>query len=320
MSFVERREAAGEEPTRSPQVRDGGRRVQSDTCLAANICLAIDESGSVCSIGSASSCTDLAANIGVTDANCDYASNCAKFNIDTKNFVKAFIDGFEDKVTTIEPTASVTYGIVSYSTDADNDTPPANYEAAADAKDTVDNLLYEGGYTNIQDAIIECATGLNLQSGGENIIVLIGDGTPTTCNTNSGCSQSSVQTGTATTAANSARNDAVNSGIQIATVAISTVTPDVAYLAGLASSSSLAFNTPDFTGLSQTLATQIAAAVEEACAATEQPSLRGAESKSFEAGGTTPTCFDEASSARVEARRHVPCCRGSGRESCRPTL
>jgi len=289
VSFVERREAARGEPTGSPQVRqhvnDGSpdgfqdsnlsneisrKLSQTGTCLAANVCIAIDESGSVCSKpGVVSTCGNIYVE-GVCDdyprrcERCDLENDCPKFNTNTKDFVNAFIAELDAQVSAIEPTPSVSFGIVTFSTNADNDipdTPLGPYVPASAAQTAVTNLVYEGGFTNIQDAILKCEAGLE-QAGGAKFIVLLADGEPTTCNRDSGCRPNNLDTTDGARAGIDARNEAVDSGIAIAALAIETSSEG--YIKSLASDPSLEFAIDTYAGLLQsTLASDIATAVAD---------------------------------------------------------
>ena len=114
--------------------------------------------------------------------------------------------------------------------------------------DTV-GIVYDGGYTNTQQAIAQCDSTLDsaIVTPGEDpplrYILLFTDGTPTTFGptaTGPNCGSSSCFT-----AATAAANDAKSGGIQIITIAVRDSSTDLGFLFTL-NSTNLGFVTESF--------------------------------------------------------------------------
>jgi len=153
---------------------DGTKVCDAIDCPASkplSVCIALDESGSVCSIGQPNQCAQLADWNGQGNNQCDYANNCPSFNAITKDFTKTLIQGL-DAVSDNSEFSIVTFG--RHAT-VDAALSPANV-----ALDTVDELVYSGGWTNTQAAIMKCREQLD-DAPAENlkVLVLITDGLPT---------------------------------------------------------------------------------------------------------------------------------------------
>jgi len=151
---------------------DGTKLCDSALCprnKPASVCFALDESGSVCSIGRSNSCNNLNGNAGRPNSQCDYVNNCPKFNTSTKTFAKAIIDRI-DEITETE------FAVVTFATNSNID---ASLSFAYSTKNTIDALEYSGGSTNTQAAIEDCR--LELQKAPDNnvkYIIMLTDGSP----------------------------------------------------------------------------------------------------------------------------------------------
>merc|ERR1712003_364003 len=173
---------------------DGRKVCDKNECPISrpiSVCIALDESGSVCSIGSPNLCEDLATQAGNTNNSCDYENNCPNFNDDTKEFANTLITGLD------AVTLSSDFSVVSFARFADKDTP---LTSAINAIDTINNLEYSGGWTNTQAAINECRLELqNAPADHLKFLVIVTDGLPTNnrANTPSGncnsCSQQAIE-------------------------------------------------------------------------------------------------------------------------------
>jgi hypothetical protein len=157
-----------------------------------NLCLAIDESGSICTreTVTAASCTSCGCRSDGTCQHrsegyyyktndvCDCDTDCPRFNTDTKNFATGFIAQFAQKATQNGATQTQ-FSVVSFATKA---TERTGLTTAANAASAVDSLTYTGGWTNTEEALQKCqATLPNTDPTTKNVILLFTDGTPTKC-------------------------------------------------------------------------------------------------------------------------------------------
>lgn len=215
---------------------DGTKMCDSAECpqnKPASICFALDESGSVCSVGASSNCENLKNNVGRPDSSCDYMNNCPKFNVATKTFTKAIIDR-------IDGITETKFAIVTFARNSDKD---ASLSFADSAKKTIDALEYSGGMTNTQAAIEDCK--IELQRAPDDhikYIIMLTDGYPTNNRSNrpfgtpcGSCQQQARQEATL----------AKNLGITLITVGIESVAFDPDFLEEL-SSPGLNFMVDDF--------------------------------------------------------------------------
>jgi len=135
-----------------------------------SVCFALDESGSVCSIGTSRNCDDLQNNAGEENAQCDYLNNCPKFNNSTKTFAK-------DIITSINGVSGAEFSVVTFATNSNIDTGLTSMDTS---KSIIDALEYSGGQTNTQAAIVDCRRELtSAPEGNVKYIVMITDGLPT---------------------------------------------------------------------------------------------------------------------------------------------
>jgi len=151
-------------------------------CNSLSVCIALDESGVLCSNGTPDEdCTQFSTSCESectgSSAYCDYPA-CPNFNIETKNFAKDFIDNLLDEADSqlqID-NANVQFSVVTFATMANIDT---NLTDSTNAKTTIDNIVYSGGFTNHQDAIRRCQDTLSLAPNGKRFMLLFTAGDST---------------------------------------------------------------------------------------------------------------------------------------------
>ena len=161
-----------------------------------NLCVALDESGSVCSKGDAASCTGCQCDRGSTSStcrcaehydrwrcdygHCDCRNSCPRFNgatDSTKAFATSFIQKFDQEAQSRGAT-STQFSVVSF---ADRATAQQGLTSATVAANAVTNLEYTGGYTNTQDALKTCQETFagHTDPTTRNVMLVFTDGTPT---------------------------------------------------------------------------------------------------------------------------------------------
>jgi len=201
-----------------------------------DVCIAVDESGSVCSkiIGQPKLCEEASVEEGdgscdvvidgITTCNgpesdeCNYAApenggnRCEKFNVVTKSFVAALIEKLQIQIFP-EGGNSLRVGAVEYGTDAKVTSVLTN---PADATTAVNGIAYSGGFTNLEDSIKKCQE--TLAGSSAPVIVLVGDGVATTDTSGFRCTGNNAESMVCKTAAKEAADEAKLAGIQIATV------------------------------------------------------------------------------------------------------
>ena len=207
------------------------------TCVgqSLDVCIIVDESGSICSLNSPRTCTggSCAAVDPITGSTfcdgpftgdgCDFENGCPRFNDiagddtpNVKNFAKRFIDEFEDQLANKGATSQ--YSVVEFATLAD---VTIGLTTPAAAKAAVNAIVYSGGFTNLQQGILKCNATLKESKADVKSIIGITDGTPTA--RDDGSSSNRCLPGTAPNtackaAAEAAADDAKAAGIDIATV------------------------------------------------------------------------------------------------------
>jgi len=220
-------------------------------CNSLSVCLALDESGSLCSNGTQpEECTGPSANCDLPD--------CPKFNIETKNFAKDFIDKLLDEADSqlqID-NANVQFSVVTFATVANVD---INLTDSTNAKIAINNLNYSGGFTNTQEAIENCQNTLSLDPNGKKFILLFTDGVPTASD-GLATRPDAIDRNRAEFAALTAR-EAPNF-ITLVTVLVSSVTTDTTFLNGLASNN-LNFTADNFSDVSAITANLVQEILEE---------------------------------------------------------
>jgi len=197
-----------------------------------SVCIALDESGSVCSIGSPNQCDQLAA--GIPSSNCDYENNCPSFNNDTKDFARTLITG-------LDAVAESSFSVVTFARYANKD---IGLTSAISAVNTVDNIHYSGGWTNTQAAIEECRRELeNAPEDHLKFLVMVTDGLPT--NNKADKPQGSDCTSCYNQAVSEA-TIAKDDDVTIIAVGVGSVSFDDALLLDIASDSNHVFSVTDY--------------------------------------------------------------------------
>ncbi len=215
-------------PTPQPSPYPTVSPTPAPTCTAKklDVCIAIDESGSICSFpGTPQLClnglctaTECAGSAGGVSGNCDYANECPRFNdVDVaipnvKNFTTTLISEVEKDLKTKDASNELQVSIVEFATDAVITSELTDDVDAAKA--AVNNIEYSGGLTNIEQAILKCNETLKFSTADLTAIVLVSDGFPTVNGDPATGFPSGDNTGPAVVAADAAKA----AGIQIATV------------------------------------------------------------------------------------------------------
>ncbi len=205
------------------------------TCTAKklDVCIAIDESGSICSLGGDQQfclghgpCTadlcdvdnSLPPSAPGFSNNCDYANNCPRFNdVDVaipnvKNFTTTLISEVEKDLKTKDASNELKVSVVEFATNSEVTTA---LTTPVNAITAVENIEYSGGLTNIEQAILKCNETLKFSTADLTAIVLVSDGFPTVNGfPATGFLPSGDNTGPAVVAADAAKA----AGIDIATV------------------------------------------------------------------------------------------------------
>jgi hypothetical protein len=196
-----------------------------------DVCIAIDESGSICSLGGGQQlclghgpCTADLCDVDPSlppsrpgfSNNCDYANNCRRFNdVDAtpnvKNFTTTFISEVEKDLKTKDASNELKVSVVEFATQAFTTSGLVDSTTAINA---VENIEYSGGATNLEQAILKCNATLNTSTADLTAIVLVSDGFPTIHGDPATGFPSGDNTGPAEVAADAAKA----AGIQIATV------------------------------------------------------------------------------------------------------
>ena len=201
------------------------------TCVGQilDVCIIVDESGSICTNENASpklcnngNCADVDPITGSTfcdgpsSSTCDYEAGCPRFNdiagSDTpnvKNFTKRFIDEVEDQLAN-KGVVTTQYSVVEFATQAfitsgltDNVT----------AKAAVNAIVYSGGFTNLQQGIVKCQETLADSLAQTKVMIVETDGFPNRRNDPAESGNTAARN-----AAEAAANVAKAADIQIATV------------------------------------------------------------------------------------------------------
>jgi len=227
------------------------------------VCIAIDESGSVCtSKGSPSPQLCLGGVLPdpivpdcfSTSDCCDYTGSptlvgpveCPLFNNETKDFATDFIDELTAAIGTGN---TAQYSVVEFATRAKITSGLVN---STTAKAAVSGIDYTGGWTNTEQAIRNCTETLKGSTADTKFMLLLTDGSPTAigefatgradgCDADGGPKNSPCRE-----AAVVAADEAKAADIQIATVLVSTVSTDGDFLEKNISSPDLYFPATNF--------------------------------------------------------------------------
>jgi len=169
-----------------PTPKPTPRPTPSPTCppKKLDVCIIVDESGSICSFDplgnpkvcedgecTATTCTD---TVPPSDV-CNYAEDCPKFNGDIKTFATALITELEGKL--VGDNDELQVSVVEFATNIGEEIIPLTTPELAKA--AVNDLVYSGGFTNVEEAIDACRVQLSSPDTLE-VIVLISDGDATT--------------------------------------------------------------------------------------------------------------------------------------------
>jgi len=190
-------------PTASPTIEAAAATADPSTSPTAaiceekraiDVCLAIDNSGSVCSSGSSPQlCYNCNANQSCKAGEQTFNSLCCGNYEHLTTFASNYIDNLGEG----------TFSVVKFGTTANVISPQGTEE---DAKTAIATSAYTGGYTNTDDAIYRCKNEL---AGKPNpVIVLITDGTPTACRKKGGGYKTISDSGCSSTSCNGCINGA----------------------------------------------------------------------------------------------------------------
>lgn len=167
-----------ESPSDSPTTKcstastapDGVTIIDVNSARDFNLCLAIDMSGSVCNGDSSLLCLDCEP-LNVCRSGKENRRICCPNFSNALKFSEDLIDGLSDLPSDRD------YSVVHYATAA---TVASTSESGPNAIDTIKNLNYSGGKTNLADAISSCQSTLDrLPRRSKNYIVVFTDGFPT---------------------------------------------------------------------------------------------------------------------------------------------
>jgi len=220
--------------------------------VVSDICIAIDNSGSVCTTPgqSAQVCDTCNRNQCAAGGRTNNGLCCGNYRTLT-DFATSYVD--------MLPTDSI-FSVLKFGDDANVIAP---YGTSSDeAKTIIASSRYTGGYTHTEDAILKCVR--ELEDSTNPVIVLLTDGTPTVCNKQNGrgtvkmytngCGSSTCNKcngGSFHAAASRAADTASNNGISIIPAIISSVATDVGQIEELARcpANSDSCNVDDYKGL-----------------------------------------------------------------------
>jgi len=236
-----------------------------------DVCIAVDESGSVCTTkedpgpttpqlcitDDPPKCLGVGSCEGEDTERCDFEEGCPNFNnVDdgkpsVKNFVTEFINALIDSEPELD---ELQVSVVEFGTNAILTTGLTD---ADDAKAKVNGIAYSGGYTNLEQAIERCSGTLTSDDRSGVILAVtdgalttFGDGTETCANDSPDDAPCKVQAREAATAAK-------YEGITLATAfVLNSAGSDPTLLEEIASSSNLAVEDKAFPDAGK-LATEI---------------------------------------------------------------
>jgi hypothetical protein len=221
-------------PTASPTIETGGA-TPAPTCedkRDIDVCVAIDNSGSICSVGQPKLCEDCNPNQPCTAGDATGDGMCCGNYRDVATFSKNYINSLNG----VGSVSVVKYGSTASVASAQG--------TAAAAINAIDTKAYSGGYTNTEDAIYQCKN--ELQGTTNPVIVLVTDGTPTACRRKNGgfktifngdCNEGNCAlcpNGDPVTAALTLANEAASAGMSLVPVVINSVSTAVDTLESLA--------------------------------------------------------------------------------------
>lgn len=216
-------------PTASPTIETGGA-TPAPTCedkIDIDVCVAIDNSGSICSVGTPKLCTNCNPNQPCTagEGGATGDGMCCGNYKEVATFSKNYINS-------LNGVGSVS--VVKYGSTASVASPQGTAAAAVAA---IDSEAYSGGYTNTEDAIYQCKN--ELQGTTNPVIVLVTDGTPTACRKKGGGYKTIFQGGCNTgncngcingypvDAATTLADEAASAGMSLVPVVINSVSSNV---------------------------------------------------------------------------------------------
>jgi len=170
------------------------------------------------------------------------------FNVETKDFATFLIGN----LTASPEIGEARFGIVEFAT---NSEITAGFPTLVDdvaAKAAVNGIVYTGGWTNTEQAILKCNATLNTSTADVKFIALFTDGAPTVfgftdTGPSPGCNSDGGPVGSdCRNAAVDAADAAKAAGIQIATVLVSTVSATEDFLANEIASPGLNYTADSF--------------------------------------------------------------------------
>lgn len=145
--------------------------------------------------------------------------------------------------------AQAQFALVSFATDSQLD---AGLSAGSVIETAIDNLAYSGGWTNTEDALYDCKNELEgADPSHDKYIFIITDGNPTKSRSYGPYSECDSCKRHAKSMATSIKN----SGIDIVSVGLETVSSDPDLLRDIASSPSYFFTVSDYDLLESQVAT-----------------------------------------------------------------
>lgn len=214
-----------ESPTDDPTADPTANPTANPTCKekkAIDVCLVLDNSGSICSIDKPRLCTDCSGGKNCKAGGVTEDSSCCVNNKKLEEFAINYIQSLDGEGT---------FSVVQYATEASTIAEQGDSNAAITA---INDSQYTGGYTNTEAAIFECIQQLdNVDNPVSPVIILITDGVPTACRPKSADKESVICNNDAKCSEcknNSAKNGAVkmanaakNRGMSLVPVVIQTV-------------------------------------------------------------------------------------------------
>ena len=223
-------------PTPQPTPYPTVSPTPAPTCTpkTLDVCIAIDESGSICSFpGTPQLClnglctaTECTGSAGGVSGNCDYANDCPRFNdVDVaipnvKNFTTTFITEVENDLDSLGTKVTAQYSIVEFASDAVITAGLPTLVDDVAAKAAVNSIAYSGGFTNLEQAILKCNATLKESTADLKAMVLVTDGLATVNGDPPTGFPSAEPGGPNSAAAVVAATAAKDAGIDIATVYI----------------------------------------------------------------------------------------------------
>jgi len=241
-----------------------------------DICVAIDISGSVCSVGN-----DIQ---GCDSCNCRDSSNMYEVNgVDNEdlccdNFVyeRDFATNLVNQANALDDEQR--FSIVSFATESSFRVPNGAAGLADAASATTylnNNFVYSGGWTNTGDAIAQCHASLAQSSRLGKVMVLLTDGQPTRGDDRYSNGAKQEHRDFAATKADAAKND----GVTLIPVIVNTGHANPTFLRSLGSDPGMMVEVDQFSALDATL-NSVLALMQCTAGQTQSPTIQKSPTKS----------------------------------------